>query len=45
MKLTGLIYLLALLCVLQSKQIYMASVYRHGARYPIYDYYDYNDTK
>ena len=31
--------------MVESKQIYMAEVYRHGARYSIYDYYDYNQTK
>jgi len=30
---------------INAKQIYMSEVYRHGARYSIHDYYDYNQTK
>lgn len=43
LKLTTILLALSLvLTCLNSKQIYMSEVYRHGARYPVYDYYDYN---
>ncbi len=34
-----------LLPFLDSKLIYSSFVYRHGARYPLHDYYDFNQTK
>lgn len=36
-----LLLLIYVLC-LNAKQLYMAEAYRHGARYPVFDYYDYN---
>lgn len=41
---TLLLALLLSVIVIQAttKQIYMSEVHRHGARYPVYDYYDYN---
>ena len=43
-KLLILILSIVLTC-LHAKQIYMSEVHRHGARYSVYDYYDYNETK
>ncbi len=34
-----------LLPYLDSKLIYSSFVYRHGARYPLHDCYDFNQTK
>ena len=31
--------------IINSKQLYVSEVYRHGARYSLHDYYDYNQTK
>lgn len=40
-----LIFLLSLLSIVSSKLVYVATVFRHGARYPLGDIYDGNQTK
>lgn len=41
----ALAYLLLLFSIIDSKQLYVSEVYRHGARYSLHDFYDYNQTK
>lgn len=40
-----LIWTALLIQVCYCKYLYISSVFRHGARYPVHDYYDYNETK
>jgi hypothetical protein len=40
-----IIVLFLTISMLQAKQVYFASVFRHGARYPISDIWDGKDTK
>jgi hypothetical protein len=42
---SSIFIILIIFISINAKQIYMSEVYRHGARYSIHDYYDYNQTK
>jgi hypothetical protein len=41
----SLITLLTLLLLANSKLVYLTELFRHGARYPVTDIYDGNETK
>lgn len=45
MMLKSILLLILTLSMCQAKQVYFASVFRHGARYPIGDIWDGKDTK
>jgi hypothetical protein len=40
-----LLFLLPLIAIASSKLLYLAELFRHGARYPVSDIYDGKDTK
>jgi hypothetical protein len=40
-----LLFILSLFVIAYPKLLYLAELFRHGARYPVFDIYDANDTK
>jgi hypothetical protein len=40
-----LFLILSILCTISPKMLYMAELFRHGARYPVFDIYDGKETK